>query len=747
MNKMIGIVKYYIENRRTSRGIIVVVPLDETKTVSKLEIGKASLKRGEDVFDGDIVSFELERNDNDCLVNNVTKAVHDEKFLDIVQEGSFQSNYIHIKNFIFNYDSYAYQNFKKAVSSLVSDEMAEKEVVVWPELNPKKVETLIPKRYAGSDNHQGTYNSDKKLFEGVNAEKWFKIRYFPYIPKEVLRNTRSTWEDLDEKTVTSFLVQRLQTATKIDSTDLEWIKKYLKRIIEAIIGNNISTQNKRFMLNSLIDRLPVYVIENEKSLWKFLPENKLETIVKGHVDNQRILWDFDRLFLLNHRELFEQIPVEVIEKIPQMWDDLSERQVFELVKYHLNNNLTKHWEWDKGWIEKYPGLWGSLSTTKIIEIITGSDIRTQNKGFMVYYLFNRLPVSVIENEKSLWKFLPENKLETIVRGHVKNQRILWDLDRLFLLKHRELFEQIPVEVIEKIPQMWDDLSERQILELVRYHLNNNLTKHWEWDKEWILKYPGLLELKREYLALIDEEFLNRIDREDLTIKYWQLCYEHAIKKDKANKEIIKQEIKKRGVHHLYHFTRASNLESILNYGILPRTTLDNNSIKYEYNDAGRHDRCKNAVCTSIEFPNYRMFYKARMSNPNTDWVVIELDAKILYESDCAFCWMNAGDSRISSVKIEERKTYTAFKELFENRAGFQERDSHLNDSDPTNPQAEVLVFSNIPVDYITNIYFCDKDTGYKYINHVDSLSKMAEKEMVRVGGYLFKYRVDYENWQ
>ena len=566
---MIGIVKYYYnENRKIPRGIIVVVPLDGSKTVRKLEIGKANLKRGENVFEGDIVTFELESNDNTRQVNNVTKAVHCEGFFDILQDGSFQDNYIHIKNFIFNYDSYAYQNFKKAVSSLVSDEMAEKEVVVWPELNPQKIETFIPKRYAGSNNHLGTFDSDKKLFEGVNAKKWFRIRYIPYIPKGILRDNRDMWENLDEKTVISLLIQRIQTTSKIDDIDLKLIRN----------------------------------------------------------------------------------------------------------------------------------------------------------------------------------FLPENKLETIVRGHIQSQSILWDLDRLFLLNHRELFEQIPIEVIEKTPQMWNDLSVGQAQDLVRYHLNNNLTKHWEWDKGWILQYPELLDIKREYLSLIDEEFLNRIDKEDLTIKYWQLCYEYGVNKEKANKEIIKQEIKKRGIRHLYHFTRASNLESILNYGLLPRTTLENRTINYEYNDPERYDKCKNAVCTSIEFPNYKMFFPLRQ-NLCADWVVLELDAKILYELECAFCWMNASDSRISNIGIEERKTCTTFKELFDNRVGFPQRDSRLNDSDPTNPQAEVLVFSNIPVDYIKKIYFRDREAALRYISNSNILPNMNEQEMVWIWDAVFKYRVDYKNWQ
>ena len=619
MTKMIGIVKYYhIENRGISRGIIVTAPMDGVGTKSEIKIGKANLKQGEDIFEGDVVSFELERNDNERLVRNVLKAVNDEEFLAILQNGNFQNNYSYLKNFIFNYDSYAYQNFKIVISSLIPDEVAEKEVVVWPELNPKKVEAFISKRYKDSDDSLDTYNCDKNLFKNVNAEKWFRLRYVPCIPKDILLDNRKMWEDVDEKTVKSLLMQSLQTADKLDSTDIEWI-------------------------------------------------------------------------------------------------------------------------------EKYPTLWDSLSSERIIETITGNDTSTPNRH-MVNYLLGRLPIYVIENEKSLWKFLPEKKLEAIVKKHINDQRILWDLDRLYLINHRELFYKIPIRDIKKTPQMWDYLDERLARLLVKCHLNKNLTEHWEWDKGWILKHPDLLELKREYLTLIDEELLNGINREDLTNRYWQLCYENEINKEKANKEIIKQEIKKRGIRHLYHFTRASNLESILNYGILPRTTLDNYSLQYEYNDAERFDRCTNAVCTSIEFPNYKMFWSLR-KNTSADWVVLELDAKILYELDCAFCWENASKSDISRIRIEERKSCAAFKGLFDNRVGRPQRDPRLNDSDPTNPQAEVLVFSSIPVDYITNIYFNDENTKNNYINHVNILSTMAEREMVRVSTSVFKYRVDYENWQ
>ena len=99
----------------------------------------------------------------------------------------------------------------------------------------------------------------------------------------------------------------------------------------------------------------------------------------------------------------------------------------------------------------------------------------------------------------------------------------------------------------------------------------------------------------------------------------------------AMKELLKQ----RRVDYLYHFTRAVNLYNIFEYGLLPREDLDEEDIESEYNDAYRYDDCLDAVCMSIEFPNYRMFYKLRQDNPDVDLAVLRQDAQILHKYECA----------------------------------------------------------------------------------------------------------------
>ena len=164
----------------------------------------------------------------------------------------------------------------------------------------------------------------------------------------------------------------------------------------------------------------------------------------------------------------------------------------------------------------------------------------------------------------------------------------------------------------------------------------------------------------------------------------------------------------RDITSLFHFTRASNLPSIMENGLLPITDLNCRNIPFANNDLARYDGCKDAVCLSIGFPNYRMFFSLRNRDLNIDWVVLELDAKILLDFDCAFCYSNAAKSEISNTPLESRKTLEALKGLYVEQYGNICRNQlNLPDSYPTDPQAEVLVFGRIPVSYIKKVHFND----------------------------------------
>lgn len=196
-------------------------------------------------------------------------------------------------------------------------------------------------------------------------------------------------------------------------------------------------------------------------------------------------------------------------------------------------------------------------------------------------------------------------------------------------------------------------------------------------------------------------------------------------------------MEQRGILHLCHFTRVENLESILKYGLVPRSFLDDEQAIV--NDAFRYDRCENAVCTTIEFPNYKMFYQLRCDNPNTQWAVLRLDAQILTDFDCAFCQVNAGSAASFTIPLSERKGADALAKLYAPVVDGVRRSLLIPPSYPTSPQAEVLVFNTIPPEYIEAVYF----------NSVEVLrffKSMAYPVHMTVDTDWFSPRTDYRLW-
>lgn len=202
---------------------------------------------------------------------------------------------------------------------------------------------------------------------------------------------------------------------------------------------------------------------------------------------------------------------------------------------------------------------------------------------------------------------------------------------------------------------------------------------------------------------------------------------------------IEKIISKRNIDSLMHFTRAENLPSILEHGICPRAALDEG--KAIFNDEYRFDNCEDAVCTSIEFPNYKMFYRLRMDNPEADWVVLVISADVMIDFNCAFCEMNAGSKPMYSMPLEERMGSSALQTLFKDVSDGRRRvDLGIPDCLPTNPQAEVLVFATIPTDYITHVVFEDAYTKRKYEKYIpDDIDVVVDQ------GW-FAPRMDYKMW-
>ena len=117
-------------------------------------------------------------------------------------------------------------------------------------------------------------------------------------------------------------------------------------------------------------------------------------------------------------------------------------------------------------------------------------------------------------------------------------------------------------------------------------------------------------------------------------------------------KLIRQFCTERNITKLVHFTRIENLRRISIEGLLSREQLETRGQKFLFNDSDRVDGHKNGTCLSLNFPNYKMFYSIREEKKkveevsNSQWVVLLLDAEVLWELDCAFCQENASSKSL-----------------------------------------------------------------------------------------------------
>ncbi len=164
------------------------------------------------------------------------------------------------------------------------------------------------------------------------------------------------------------------------------------------------------------------------------------------------------------------------------------------------------------------------------------------------------------------------------------------------------------------------------------------------------------------------------------------------------------------IPHLVHFTKLKNLKSILENGIQTRKCLEQYSTEYQYNDSLRLDGHLDAISISIAFPNAKMLFKYICETPNTSWVILLLDTSVLWKYDCAFCKRNAAHKKISGQEIAELKSPTSFLSMFDELPDLESRSAQrLNGYDPTDVQAELLVFNTIHQSNIKQIIFDSKE--------------------------------------
>ncbi len=215
----------------------------------------------------------------------------------------------------------------------------------------------------------------------------------------------------------------------------------------------------------------------------------------------------------------------------------------------------------------------------------------------------------------------------------------------------------------------------------------------------------------------------------------------------AQAERIKIVLVQHGVQSLFHFTRVENLTGILTKGLLPRCEIDTATT----NDTTRADGFLEASSLSISFPNYKLFYRDRMTSPGSRWVVLEIDPNALCHHVCAFNTTNAADRRMFEKSLDERATPEALSAMFAPQAEGPDKKSivdreqlHIPNSYPTDPQAEVLLFGRLDPSYIRRLIFEDSATREAFLT---GYGPGGATPKIDLDKSFFSYRSDYAHWK
>lgn len=170
---------------------------------------------------------------------------------------------------------------------------------------------------------------------------------------------------------------------------------------------------------------------------------------------------------------------------------------------------------------------------------------------------------------------------------------------------------------------------------------------------------------------------------------------------------LRQRAQSRGITSLYHFTPLPNLESILHNGLLSRQTLDQHQAPYLYTDGWRNDGRLDAVSLSIHDINRAMF-ASKVKTSRCSWVILEVDASVLWTHPCRFCWTNAASSQIVNHRgflggpwaFDQMFTDTELSAI-DPRSSRGVRQTPLHT--PTRNDAEVQVLAPITPDMIRDV--------------------------------------------
>lgn len=184
---------------------------------------------------------------------------------------------------------------------------------------------------------------------------------------------------------------------------------------------------------------------------------------------------------------------------------------------------------------------------------------------------------------------------------------------------------------------------------------------------------------------------------------------------------IANEVNKRGIKHLVHFTPTINLMSIIEQqALISRAGLESLGIEQfdvldyvQFTDSIRYDD-KNYINLSITTPNKFLFKRFRdrtKDDPTLSWCILLINIEPVYWQDTLFSVTNAASRAAQSYGING--SVETFKKMFSSELMTKQkifRAPNYPDNQTTDFQAEVLVKDRLSLEYIEKVCFSDEES-------------------------------------
>lgn len=202
---------------------------------------------------------------------------------------------------------------------------------------------------------------------------------------------------------------------------------------------------------------------------------------------------------------------------------------------------------------------------------------------------------------------------------------------------------------------------------------------------------------------------------------------------------VQELVAEREIKWLTHFTREPYLPSILQRGLITRDVMIKEGNEGLCNDQLRLDGT-HAICASVSFPNYKMFWGLRKDHPDVNWIVLAIHPSALWSTRVAFCTANAASAGVSAIPLEQRMSLAAFEAMFADFGDKARAPLGLANAHPTNPQAEVLFLDGVPRQFIAGAWALNAEQKAR-------IEAQHPGFQVVVNAALYRYRRDFEHWK